>query len=248
MKIRILSDLHLEFHDFDVGPVDSDVVVLAGDIHVQENGLEWAIKTFPNQPVIYVMGNHEYYGAAYPKLVDNLKKQAKGSNVSILENDAVVIDSVTFLGCSLWTDFRLYGDPRVAGYEATQTMADYRKIKLSPSYSRLRSLDTAAIHATSLRWLKEEFQKQQGRKVVITHHAPHPESIPLKYKGDLLSAAFASNLEKVIEPSGVALWIHGHIHTVSDYQIRKTRVLCNPRGYPNEVDTRFIPDLVIELG
>jgi Icc-related predicted phosphoesterase len=246
MRIRILSDLHLEFHDFDVSHVAADVVILAGDIDVEGLGLEWAIKTFPDTPVLYILGNHEYYGAAYPKLVNELKEKARGSNVTIMENDAVMIDEVMFLGCTLWTDFKLYGDPRVAGYEATQIMADYRKIKLSPNYSKLRALDTAAIHAKSLQWLKNQVQAHKGKKVVITHHAPHPESIPLKYKGDLLSAAFASDLGKVLESADVDLWIHGHIHTASDYQLGKTRVLCNPRGYPNEQDTHFIPDLIVK--
>jgi len=34
MKIRVLSDLHLEFRDWVPPESDADVVVLAGDIHV----------------------------------------------------------------------------------------------------------------------------------------------------------------------------------------------------------------------
>ncbi|WP_215884515.1 hypothetical protein [Acidithiobacillus sulfurivorans] len=35
-----------------------------------------------------------------------------------------------------------------------------------------------------------------------------------------------------------AIWIHGHVHDRMNYRIGKTRVLCNPWGYPNEGNTR----------
>jgi Icc-related predicted phosphoesterase len=239
--------LHLEFRDIALPKVEADVVILAGDIDVEGVGLEWAIETFSKVPVLYVLGNHEYYGSSYPKHLLELKANAENTNVIILENDAVTIDNVTFLGCSLWTDFDLYGHPKVAGYEATQIMADYRKIKLSPYYTKLRSLDTANIHHKSVQWLRNQLEKTSSKKVVITHHAPSERSVPPQYKGDSLSAAFASRLEPLVELSNAELWIHGHIHTASDYKIGKTRVLCNPRGYPNEQGTNFISDLIIEL-
>jgi Icc-related predicted phosphoesterase len=248
MKLWILSDLHLEFADISLPKVDADVVILAGDTHIKDKGLEWAINAFPDIPVLYVLGNHEYYGSAYPKHLNHLKEQAKGSNVSILENDTVTIDKVTFLGCTLWTDFQLYGDPRIAGYEATQKMLDYKKIKLSPNYTKLRSLDTANIHYKSVRWLRSQFDENtDDKKVIITHHAPSEKSVPRQYIDDILSAAYASHLEPLVESSNVALWVHGHMHTASDYHIGNTRVLCNPRGYPGERDTNFVPDLIVEL-
>jgi Icc-related predicted phosphoesterase len=248
MRLWILSDLHLEFSSISLPKVDADIVILAGDTHIKDKGLEWAINTFPDIPVLYILGNHEYYGSAYPKHLNHLKEKAEGSNVIVLENDTVTIDKVTFLGCTLWTDFQLYGDPRIAGYEATQKMLDYKKIKLSPNYTKLRSLDTANIHYKSVRWLKSQFDENaDDKKVVVTHHAPSEKSVPRQYKDDILSAAYASHLEKVVESSNAELWVHGHMHTAMDYQLGKTRVLCNPRGYPGERGTNFIPDLVVEL-
>ncbi|GAB1537707.1 hypothetical protein NUACC21_03600 [Scytonema sp. NUACC21] len=69
MKIQILSDLHLEFQPFHIPHTDADVFVLAGDINLGKKGVAWAVENIPSKPVIYVLGNHEYYGAAYPKLV-----------------------------------------------------------------------------------------------------------------------------------------------------------------------------------
>ena len=47
MKIRILSDLHLEFQDWTPPESDADVVVLAGDIHVGTRGIDWALDILP---------------------------------------------------------------------------------------------------------------------------------------------------------------------------------------------------------
>jgi Icc-related predicted phosphoesterase len=248
MKIRILSDLHLEFHDFLPPRVEADIVILAGDIDVEGVGLEWALETFLGTPVLYVFGNHEYYGNAYPKHLNDLKEKAKGTNVNILENDIVTLANITFLGCSLWTDFKLHGQAQLAKREAARYMPDYQKIRYSLQDSPLRPDDTATIHGESLQWLKKSLGENRDTKtVVITHHAPSEKSVPKKFKGSVLSSAFASNLEKVVESSDAELWVHGHMHTASDYQLGRTRVLCNPRGYPNESDTHFIPDLVIDL-
>ncbi len=107
MRIRLLSDLHLETGPFTWEDQGEDVVVLAGDIGVGVTGIEWA-KTIP-KPVIYVAGNHEHYGQ---DIYDNIKAMracAKGSNVHYLENNAVLLtvngETVRFLGCTLWTDF-----------------------------------------------------------------------------------------------------------------------------------------------
>ncbi|MFB2967684.1 metallophosphoesterase [Aerosakkonema sp. BLCC-F183] len=248
MKLHILSDLHIEFESFTPLVNNADVIILAGDIHVGKKGVDWAKHYFPYLPVIYVLGNHEYYGKAFPKHIDDLKKAVEGTNIHILENDSLIINDIKFLGCTLWTDFSLFGDPKIAGYEATQIMTDYRKIRVSPDYRKLRSIDTTIIHNKSLRWLSEELLNNQNNKiVVITHHAPSKRSLPECDRDDILSAAYASNLDKFVEESSISLWIHGHIHCQHDYLLGSTRVICNPRGYPDERNNNFIPDLTIDL-
>jgi predicted phosphodiesterase len=248
MRLHILSDIHLEFEPFDPPEVEADIVILAGDIHLKSKGLAWAKERFRSGPVIYVMGNHEYYGTALPKHTAALKAEAKGGNIHVLETDVLELGGVTFLGCTLWTDFEVFGDPRIAGYMATQQMTDYRRIRVSPSYRKLRSIDTAVLHRRSVRWLEEELRARRGeRMVVVTHHAPSLRSVPEGLRENILSAAYASNLERLVAESGAALWIHGHIHAASDYVIGETRVVCNPRGYPDEVNTGFIDDWTLEV-
>ncbi len=69
MKLHILSDLHLEFQSFQIPATDADIVILVGDISVRNRGLTWAIQNIPDKPVLYILGNHEYYGSAHPKLI-----------------------------------------------------------------------------------------------------------------------------------------------------------------------------------
>jgi len=248
MKIQVLSDLHIEFDDFEFQKSDSDVVVLAGDIHIKNKGVSWAIENIKDKPVLYVLGNHEFYGSAYPKLVHYLKDIAKGTNIHILEKDTVTIDGVNFFGCTLWTDFDLFGDARITGYECQQVMTDFKKIRLSPKYSKLRSIDAASIHRQSLHWLQSELESHKDEKnLVITHHGPSPASLPNGKEQETSSAAYVSQLEHFMTEFNPNYWIHGHMHNSSDYKVGNCRVICNPRGYPNEKNPDFRQGLTIEL-
>jgi predicted phosphohydrolase len=113
MKLHVLADIHVEFGAFTPPKTGADLIVLAGDVHIGQKGLNWAKEAFKGREVVYVLGNHEYYGKALPKLTDLIKTSAQGSNVHILENDKFVMDNVVFLGCTLWTDFKLLGEPEV---------------------------------------------------------------------------------------------------------------------------------------
>jgi predicted phosphodiesterase len=247
-RIHILSDLHLEFAPFQPPEVEADVIILAGDTHVGVRGIEWARSAFLNTPVIYVAGNHEYYGGAYPTVLEKLRREAEGSNIHVMENDTLKVGNVTFLACTLWTDFFLMGNSELARYEAAQAMTDYRKIRMAPSYRRLSPRDTYLWCSRSQSWLREQFRyRGAGQLVIMTHHAPNSRSVPVEFAKDILSAAYASNLDELVSDSGAALWIHGHIHSAGDYHLGSTRVICNPRGYPDEPHTGFDPHLIVTL-
>jgi len=249
MKILIFSDLHLEFGPFDPPQTDADIVVLAGDTYPGLKGLEWAKQAFPDKTVLYLLGNHEYYGHAMPKLSNKLRKNALSSHVHILEHDKFEIDGFKFLGCTLWTDFKLFGNAKIARQEAQLWMNDYDKIRVSPQFRKLRAVDTQILHSKSLRWLKSELNENPQKTIVITHHAPSRQSL-LKAESsdlDLLNAAYASSLDEFIIKSGPLLWIHGHIHESRDYKIGNTRIVSNPRGYYPDESPSFSREFVVEV-
>ncbi len=127
-------------------------------------------------------------------------------------------------------------------------MRDYRKIRIDPQYRKLMPSDTLGWHRASGRWLEKQLAEPfDGKTVIVSHHAPSPRSIQPEFARDELSAAYASNLESLIESSGAALWIHGHTHFNVDYIVGQTRVMTNQRGYVDEPSANFNPKLVLEI-
>lgn len=247
MKIHILNDLHIEFADFEPPDTDADVVVLAGDIGVGLGALAWIERCFPDRPVIYVPGNHEYYRHDLA-LIDALKRNVP-DHVHVLDNNAIEIDGVRFLGSTLWTDFLLFGitDQFFSIKQARSCMADFDLIRFNGE--RFTPEDAIRLHEESRNWLNQMLSRQfEGMTVVVTHHAPSPRSVHPRYARNLLTPAFVSDLEALMEESCVKLWIHGHTHDPFDYQVHGTRVVCNPRGYaPDQLAEGFRADLIVQI-
>jgi predicted phosphodiesterase len=245
MKLFILSDLHL-VDSYDQPDVDCDAVVLAGDIGVRANGVRWARQTWPDHNIIYVAGNHEYYGWSIPHHTENLRNISHELRINFLECNEVIIGNVRFLGCTLWTDFEISGDRHSAMRAAAGTMNDYRYIRSSPTYQRLRPIDTLAIHAESTFWLEQKLKEaHDGPTVVVTHHVPTTKSILADPRCGVLYAAYISDLESLMP--GVNMWVHGHTHYCVDYTIGSTRIVSNARGYSHEPCDGFDPKFVVEI-
>jgi len=247
MKLHVLSDLHIEFHDFAPPETDADVVVLAGDIGIGADGVAWAAERFPDRPVLYVPGNHEYYDHDIGFTAD--LKAGAPDNVRVLECDRVVIDGTRLLGCTLWTDFLFYGeaDAWLARQRAKESMLDFESIR--NGRQRFTPEHSVLLHERSRAWLEQELADGfDGPTVVITHHLPAARSVSERYYNDPLNPGFVSRLEELIDAHRPALWIHGHTHVPCDYELSGTRVVCNPRGYPREAgESDFRPDLVVSI-
>lgn len=164
----------------------------------------------------------------------------------VLENSTVEVGGYFFLGCTLWTDFSLGGNPDHAMANAEGLMNDFRIITIGNQ--RLRARDLALLHRESVAWLQSELPKHDPAKtVVVTHHAPSSRCEEPQYVGGPLSPAFIANLDELVENSGVPLWVHGHTHHIVDFQLGKTRVLSNQRGYPSQQCPGFDPNLVVQV-
>ena len=247
MKLHVLSDLHLEFSDrhppWAPPRTEADVVVLAGDIHTGTRAIDWAERTFPNQTVVYVAGNHEHYGSVYEASLDALRERAARSpNVRFLENDETVIDGVRVLGTTLWTDFELFGRPRrqESIEAARRVMVDYRVISVAAGglFTPEKSLE---LFEASRAWLERALARDHdGPTVVVTHHGPHPGSVHPRWAEDLASGGFVSDLTPLM--GRAALWAHGHTHDGFDYEVAGTRVVANPMGYRTSQWTRNVPE------
>lgn len=248
MKIQIISDLHHEFGISNITCEKADLVILAGDTNLGTKGIEWVKKHIADKPVLYILGNHEYYKGSYPNTLNKIIKAAQGSNVTVLENNSIDFGGIRFHGATLWTDFSLFGNPVEYGIICQTKMNDYKQIRIDPSYAKLRSVDTYKLHQYSKLWLEESLAASESyQNVVITHHAPSIKSVPEIYKSDPLTAAYASDMEGLISTYKPLYWIHGHIHTPARYHIEKTEVICNPHGYIDERYNGYNNELIIEI-
>lgn len=247
MKVQVISDLHQEFGITELDFNQADLVILAGDTNIGVKGIAWIKKQVKQIPVIYILGNHEYYKGSYPKTLNKIREAGKESNIFVLENESLELNGIRFHGATLWTDFSLFGNPVTYGMLCQGKMNDYKMIRRDPSYAKMRSIDTFKLHQQSRKWLEESLQMSTSRNVVITHHAPSIQSIPETHKEDYLSAAYASDLEELVLKYQPEYWIHGHIHTPASYNIGKTQVICNQHGYIDEKYNGYEKKLIIKL-
>ncbi|MEO6972039.1 MAG: metallophosphoesterase [Rhodoferax sp.] len=253
MRLAILSDLHLTVAGMAVPQVDCDLVILAGDVARPQQAMAWATQF--TVPVIYVPGNHEYYGGSLSGTLAKLRELARGTRVHVLERDELRLGGVRFLGCTLWTDFRLMdteAERTASMATASQLIRDFSRVRLDDGGDALFTPERSRqVFDESVAWLDKKFAEPfDGTTVVVSHHAPSTGSINPKYEGSPLNACFVSDIAPQLRRWNAPLWIHGHLHDSYDYMVGKTRVLCNPRGYfRNDIgeNARFDPNLVISI-
>jgi len=253
-KILVLSDLHIEHYLYphlDRALPDFDVAVFAGDI---AGSPVLALTTLArtrallDKPIIFVPGNHEFYGGNIDRLQDKVARLDLPSHVVMLAPGVAEFFGVRFIGATLWTDYALYRTPdqsmRVAAFE----LADHFNIVGPDGSKRFLPKDALARHLAERAFLEAELAKPfAGPRVIVTHHAPHKGSIHSRWQGDSLTPAFVSDLSDLIGLYAPNVWVHGHVHDSFDYSVGSTRILCNPRGYGSENQHRFRPDLIIEV-
>lgn len=253
MKIQIISDLHLSVAGMPLPVTDADLVILAGDISRPQTAIAWA-RDFP-QPVVYIPGNHEYYGGSLTGVRRQLQALAAGSNIHVLDHEVARFGRVRILGCTLWSDFGLYSDAQLqhlAKTEAVRLMHDFTKVRITDDGPDLFTpAMSAQLFERAATWLRKELQSpHHGITVVVTHHAPCTKSVHPKYRTSPITPAFVSNLDELVASSGAALWIHGHVHDSYDYDMGATRVVCNPRGYGKDGSSenpQFDPTLCVTI-
>ncbi|MCX8281773.1 metallophosphoesterase [Phyllobacterium sp. 0TCS1.6C] len=266
MKLWIMSDLHQEFARLAWRPQrvpEHDVLVLAGDIDVTCEKAIFYARSITDKPVVMVAGNHEFYGHNLTEQLNHAQHiAAKTGNVSYLENSTAIIGDARFIGATLWTDFELFSDLMSwqCQTEALRYMNDFKVIAIEADEIDLEQprhgsddkihftpRHAGNLHDASVAYIRAEIAKPfTGATVVLTHHAPHQKSIPEYLRHDLLSSCFASDLSELIEKQQPDLWVHGHIHHQFDYRVARTRIVANPRGYPNEMKG-FNEELVVEV-
>jgi Calcineurin-like phosphoesterase len=231
---------------------------LAGDIQVGLTQDQWFTDLLKDRPVIYIAGNHEFYGHNVKQIRDeahiweskinaNAIQAGYDHRLHFLQNQTFVLGDTRFIAATLWSDFNK-GDP-MAMITGGQCMNDFRVIYNTINGKEYTFSPQQALeeHLVSKQFITDELNKLwYGKTVVVTHHAPSEQSVNIKYKGDPLNYCYFSNLEDLVDKTD--LWFHGHMHDSVEYTIGNGRVVCNPRGYVGTPDlNRHFTDKLLEL-
>lgn len=224
--------------------VDRDLLIIAGDLDIGKNPIKFIKEQLKISPVIYILGNHEFYNQDYDEIMDFWKK-IEITNFHFLENSTVELSGIRFLGAILWTSINKGNKKDIK--EAKIGLNDFSVIR--KDNRKFTPEDSIILHNKSINWLKSELNKKfEGKTIVITHHLPSYLSIHKRYEMSPINSCFYSDLEDIIKKFKPDLWIHGHTHECFDYLLGKTRIVCNPRGYLNfEINQQFNPSLIIEI-
>jgi Icc-related predicted phosphoesterase len=261
VRLQPFSDLHA-----DVAPVkkitiadDVDVVIVPGDTcEGVLQAFEHLRKIVPlHIPIVMTMGNHEFYRRFVPDELALAHSRGPTFNIHVLENNTITLSgvgasgSVRFLGATLWTDYRAFGEANQAAVmnACAKGMNDHRLIgwKKQP-WLRFRPQEAALLHHQSRAYFEGVLSTPfGGPTVVISHTAVHWQSVHPRFRSDPVTGAFVSDQSALIEAYQPTLWVHGHVHNSSDYLVGNTRILSNPHGYGTE-NPNFDGALVVEIG
>jgi len=262
MKIALVSDVHLEFGDLDFdNDSGADVLILGGDICVATDmaqrdpyntmGEQYRSNRFHDffqrcsdrfPHVIFIVGNHEHYHGDFAKTVPHFKDVLGYlPNLHILEKETFVLDDITFIGGTLWTDMNKRDNRTL--HDISRMMNDFRCVDHSAKTEdhrgwpgRFTTTDAANDHDAMVAFIDQTVAANPaGRYVVVGHHSPSKLSTHPRYQDQfIMNGGYSSSLDDFIQDRPqIKLWTHGHTHEDFDYMIAGCRILCNPRGYIN---------------
>ena len=265
-KFYLASDLHLEFGELRIENTDNvDCLILAGDVveidQLKKDGTTKKpyIAEFFKQinsdfkQVIWIPGNHEYYGCYF---MQKAEEEAKNwlyvnsfDNIRFVNKETVMVGDIPVHCAALWTDMK-NGNAWV-GHQVQYALNDYINIRgatLKRAGSKISTKDIEIIHKSHLAFL-DSATSDQKKCVVVTHHQPTLRALNSRYVSDI-DYAYASDLSDFfLERPQIAVWCSGHIHaSMQQLDVGDQRFLTNCRGYHgHEEISRFFEPMLFEI-
>jgi predicted phosphodiesterase len=247
-KLQILSDLHGYLPRISQ---DADLLIFAGDVATtprKVGEMFSTVREMTKAPIVYVLGNHEYYDNVFPNSIKDYKHVVNSiSNTFLLENEEFLFNGFSILGCTLWTDY----DNQRCVAQAVFGLNDFELIAAveKGNYRKVTPEDFLKVHFESKKWLEKKLADHHIagiRTIVVTHHMPSFSLISSQFKGSQLNGAFAVNLDYVINEHEPVLWVYGHTHGFKDVNLGTTRCVCNAYGYKGE-QTHYKQNYIVEV-
>jgi len=266
MKIQLLSDLHLEENpDFTPQPAPgAEALVLAGDVGcylpgsalAAQGDADFGLGRFANWPVpvLYLPGNHEYDTFDWDATHARLRAICQRLGLRWLERQSLTLGGVRFIGTTLWSDFDALAP--AGGTPSQRVRARLEAMRLSDAFLRTTgatrrgeaflSTQVRSLGLVCQRWLRAALAVPfDGVTVVVTHFAPSLKSHDPRYGLTPDTAGFCNALDALLPQAD--LWLHGHLHSVSNYTVGGCRVRANPLGSPGKGEcSTFNPLYLLE--
>jgi predicted phosphodiesterase len=272
LKFLVCSDFHDEFYSSAVEPMDEElyrdaIVLLPGDISRAQSAVSSAVQRFPAAKlIVMVAGNHEHYKTGLTideanqlMLDESVTFTRAGHQVVMLENEVATLaiddQKIRFIGTTLWTDYGLFGNAPLHALQCAGRINDHRMIRgdnIEIPDGRFTTDEAIRRHGVAKNFLIDALAREfmDGPTIVLTHHLPSLMSVSQRYKKDVITAGFASNLDDVVNMPNT-LWVHGHTHDSCGWRADGgSLVVCNPAGYPRgreRENPRFDPSLMIDV-
>ena len=252
-KVKSISDLHMEGQRFKYDHSGETVIFLPGDIHTQNRHMELLEQVPKDVQIIFVPGNHEYYSNSFESVNLYLRQlELQLSNFKYLDNEAFTgIEGLDIYGGTMFTDFKLKGDPWKSQMDAQSGISDFLHIRYyDETEHRIRTWSTLQhlaefrrFEAGLISWLDSE---PQGTRIVISHFMPSLQVSDEAFRGSNLNPYFVCDMERYMPH--IDYWFCGHGHTAFRVNIGGCEVIINPRGYGYEKGySGFNSNLVVEI-
>lgn len=239
MKICYMSDIHNEFSQrslniFDDYNNDADVLVIAGDLNVGARNVARDLKTIKEIvgiKIVYVPGNHEFYDSSYrfeKTIFDKIKDDLLKDDIYILDNDAILIDDINFIGIIGWPDhsFNKISYKNYPRYSDFKLIYDFDMDHKQWADDSIKFIEKALLH--------------DNVNVIVMHWLPTPECISAQYIGNLYNPCFTNDWKTKLnhwtkkQKYNIRAIIHGHSHDLIKTKHGNIHLLRNPIGYPHE--------------
>ena len=251
MKVRVISDLHLEYGEleFPYKNYGENVLVLAGDIHTRGKHSNFIKQVPKNVEILMVAGNHEYYRGSFDKVNSELKAlEGVYPNFHFLLDQEFSYKGVDFFGGTMYTDLKLYGDNPLVEWDVRRGINDFEWITKNDrgTYRRWSIEDHKSYHEKFCFELGGWLKRTEGKKrFVISHFVPTELAIAPQYRGSTLNPYFASDMERFMGWEGY--WVFGHTHSSYVGNVGDTKLICNPKGYDRCENPSFDEGLTVEV-
>jgi hypothetical protein len=107
--------------------------------------------------------------------------------VFLMNPGIAVLGGIRFVGCTLWTDYMLFGREGFAQAmaEASVGLNDHRVIRTRTGCKPGHSRPFTPEDAFDRDWLEARLEEPfDGPTVVVSHHCPSPRRLPERFRAD----------------------------------------------------------------